>query len=182
MQLKILTQVKQEYVKQIKNVEDDSINKITNLFQQLENIKIQEIKEIAPFKGGLPHMPLVVSLIGKLPDNVNNLISKFVGYQSKPVVQLINIVDEIKQDIVVNENSDIQRISIRIHLNHCKYEMRKRYGCVIKNMLNELNDPNITNEKVRLLRLRFERMTERYRANFIEMSNEEHRQMLNIMQ
>ena len=98
-------------------------------------------------------MPLITGLINILPDNVNNLISKFVGYQRRPMIQLLNIVDEIKQDIVVNEGSDIQRISIRVHLNRCKRAIRKRYGCIIKNMLNELNDPNLTNERIGILDL-----------------------------
>ena len=116
-------------------------------------------------------MPLVTGLIGKLPDNVNNLISKFVGYQRKPIIQLKGIVDEIKQDIVVNEGGDIQRLSIRVHLNQCKHAIRRKYGCIITDMLKELNDPNITSEKVKLLRLRFDRLTERYKTNLEERSD-----------
>ena len=38
-------------------------------------------------------------------------------------------------------------------------------------MLKELNDPNITGEKVKLLRLKFERLTEHYKRNIEERSN-----------
>ena len=62
---------------------------IEKLFKELERIS-----EPVPFKGGLPQFPLVVGLVGKLPDSVNNIISKFIGYQSKPAKQLIRIIEK----------------------------------------------------------------------------------------
>jgi hypothetical protein len=61
---------------------------IEDLFQELEKIKEHEFKDVTPFKGGLSQVPLVVGLVGKLPDGINNLISKFVGLQSKAVKEL----------------------------------------------------------------------------------------------
>ena len=60
---------------------------IENLFKQLERIS-----EPVLFKGGLPQFPLVVGLVDKLPDSVNNIISNFIGYQSKPAKQLTGII------------------------------------------------------------------------------------------
>ena len=45
MQLTLLTQVRKEYIKQLKNTEDDSINKITNLFQELEIKEVNKTEE-----------------------------------------------------------------------------------------------------------------------------------------
>ena len=79
--------------RELKEINFDKINfeteVINNLFQQIENKMIiksflrNKKEEVVPFKGGLPQVPLIVGLVGKVPDNINNLISKFVGYQSK---------------------------------------------------------------------------------------------------
>ena len=67
-------------------------NVIETLFQELEtlfqNLKKTRQPKLVPFKGGLSQLPLVVGLICRLPDSVNNLISKFVGFQSKPVKEI----------------------------------------------------------------------------------------------
>ena len=75
---------------------------INNLLQTIENEMIMDTflnktKEVIPFKGGLPKTPLIVGLAGVLPDSINNLVSKFVGYQSKPAKQLNGIIEEIKK-------------------------------------------------------------------------------------
>ena len=62
---------------------------IENIFKQLERIK-----KPVPFKGGLSQFPLVVGLVGKIPDSINNLVSKFVGYKSKPTRQLTEIIEK----------------------------------------------------------------------------------------
>ena len=51
-----------------------NIEVIKNLFRMFENKKM----DMTPFKGGLPKVPLIVGLIFGVPDNINNLISKFV--------------------------------------------------------------------------------------------------------
>ena len=48
-----------------------------------------ELKDIIPFKGGLPQVPLVVGLVGKVPDHINNLISKFVGFEKRVFKELL---------------------------------------------------------------------------------------------
>ena len=50
-------------------------------------------EEVVPFKGGLPRVPLVVGLIGKLPSGINNLIAKFIGFQSKPATELKSLIE-----------------------------------------------------------------------------------------
>ena len=67
---------------------------IENMFKQLERVK-----KPVPFKGGLSQFPLVVGLVSKIPDSVNNLISKFVGYKSKPARQLTRIIEQMKPEI-----------------------------------------------------------------------------------
>jgi hypothetical protein len=65
------------------------IEVIKNLFQQIENMKI---RESVPFLGGLPKTPLFVGLIRKVPDNINNLISKFVGFPVHPIAKALQTV------------------------------------------------------------------------------------------
>lgn len=59
---------------------------IEELFQELE--KIKKLKQV-PFKGGLPHVPLVVGLAGKIPNGINNLIAKFIGVKPHPAAQAL---------------------------------------------------------------------------------------------
>jgi hypothetical protein len=47
-------------------------------FTSLE--KNQKLKQV-PVKGGLPQVPLIVGLIRKVPNGINNLIAKCVGFQ-----------------------------------------------------------------------------------------------------
>ena len=85
--------------RELKEINFDKINfeteVINNLFQQIENKMIiksflkNQKEEVVHFKGGLPQVPLIVGLVGKVPDHINNLISKFVGFQSK-VAKRIN--------------------------------------------------------------------------------------------
>jgi hypothetical protein len=49
-----------------------------------------ELKEIIPFKGGRPKNPLIVGLVWSvLPDDVNNLISKYVGVKNRAFENLL---------------------------------------------------------------------------------------------
>ena len=66
-------------IRQIKN----KTKLIEQLFGRLEKLKKHEFEDMTPFKGGLPALPRIVGLIGKLPNGVNNLISGFIGFQSK---------------------------------------------------------------------------------------------------
>jgi len=73
---------------------------INNIFQTIENEMIMDTflsktEEVIPFKGGLPKTPLIVGLAGVLPDSINNLVSKFVGYQSKAVKAMSLIINEV---------------------------------------------------------------------------------------
>jgi hypothetical protein len=78
---------------------------VENLFQMIENEMIMDsflrsiekpkVEDVVPFRGGLPQMPLIVGLAGALPDGVNNLISKFVGYQSKAVTAMKQVINEV---------------------------------------------------------------------------------------
>ena len=61
---------------------------IEQLFGRLEKLKKHELEDMTPFKGGLPELPRVVGLICKLPDGVNNLISKFLGFERRLVKQI----------------------------------------------------------------------------------------------
>ena len=65
---------------------------------------LSKVDDITPFKGGLAQTPIIVGLIGKVNDNVNNLISKFVGYQSKAVKEMMLIKKEIWQPNKLNLN------------------------------------------------------------------------------
>ena len=41
------------------------------------------------FNGGLPEVPFVVGLLGKIPDGVNNLIARFLGFKPHPVARAL---------------------------------------------------------------------------------------------
>ena len=79
---------------------------VENLFKIIENemvmdsflrsIEKSKVEDVVPFRGGLPQRPLSVGLAGALPDGINNLISKFVGYQSKPAKELNETFEGIK--------------------------------------------------------------------------------------
>jgi hypothetical protein len=164
---------------------------VENLFEVIENEMIMDsflrsvekpkIEDVVPFRGGLPQMPLIVGLAGVLPDGINNLISKFVGYQSKPAKQLTGIIEEIKGEIgECREGSDIPRICVRVHINQISCDARKRYGSIYSCFINQLKEKNITKEKLDILKLRLLRFDER-RQNFIrELCNQKQRKMLNI--
>ena len=81
---------------ELKEINFDRINfeteVINNLFQKIERL-LSKREEVVPFKGGLPRVPLVVGLIGKLPSGINNLIAKFIGFQSKPATELKSLIE-----------------------------------------------------------------------------------------
>ena len=76
---------------------------INNIFQTIENEMIMDTflsktEEVIPFKGGLPKTPLIVGLAGVLPDSINNLVSKFVGYQSKSAKHLTEFIENTRDE------------------------------------------------------------------------------------
>ena len=150
---------------------------IENMFEQLERIR-----KPVPFKGGLSQFPLVVGLVSKIPDSVNNLISKFVGYQSKPARQLTKIIEKMKPEIVkCMKGSDINRLCIKVHINHMRENARIRNGSIHSSFMDELRDRNITKEKTEILRLRFFRLPERYKLFITQLCNLNQRKMLNLI-
>ena len=150
---------------------------IENLFKQIERIN-----EPVPFKGGLPQLPLVVGLVGKMPDSVNNLISKFVGYQSKPARQLTKIIEKMRPEIgKCMKGSDINRFCIKVHINHMRENARIRNGSIHSSFMDELRDRNITKEKTEILKLRFLRLTERYKGFIMNLCTVSQRKMLNLI-
>ena len=164
---------------------------VRNLFQIIENEMIMnsflsniekiKVESVVPFRGGLPQLPLIVGLAGVLPDGINNLISKFVGYQNKPVKQLIGIIEEIKMEIgECREGSDISGICVTVHVRHNGFNAGKRLGFIDNCFINELKDKKITQEKIEILRLRFFRMTERHKSMITLLCNERQRNMLRI--
>ena len=78
------------------------------------------------------------------------MISKFVGYQNKPIKELNAILGEIKDDIgECRAGSDIPKLCIRIHINNNCLEARARNGSIHGWFINELKDLNITKEKLK---------------------------------
>ena len=160
---------------------------INNCLQTIENEMIMDTfssktKEVIPFEGGLPETPLIVGLTGVLPDSINNLVSKFVGYQSKPAKQLNGIIEEIKGEIgECREGSDIPRICVRLHINQIKRDARKRHGHIETWFINQLKEKNITKDKLDILKLRLLRMDEKRQNLVIELCNQRQRKMLGYL-
>ena len=165
---------------------------VENLFQIIENemimnsflrsIEKPKVEDVVPFIGGLPQIPLIVGLAGFLPDDINNLISKFAGYQSKSSKKLTEVIEELNRKEFYDYNGDVDTLQICVGIQIRWYGIQTnlidRHGYISGFFINELKDKNITKEKLNILKLRFLRMTEKHKALILGKCNQKQRKML----
>ena len=147
---------------------------------------IEELREVIPFKGGLPEAPLVVGLLGIVPNSINNLISKFVGYQSKVARDLKETIESIKQKEFnkCDEYDDINARCLQLHVFRYGYRINLpcNHGHMENCFYNEFRDEfwakNCSTEKIEILKIRFARMNERCQRSVLEKCIQKQREML----
>jgi hypothetical protein len=116
----------------------------------------------------------IVGLKQKVDDDINKLICKFVGYQSKFAKELNETFEDIKELGFYDEDCAMTQI----HFYAREIKLYEKHGWIVDFFFNKLEEKDITEEMQSILKLRFLRMPAHIMTQILFKCDERHLKIL----